>query len=485
MASAMRSSEQEYKPRIEFGADGIRGRLGEWPFISSIAVRIGQALGRFLLRRCDDPTAILGRDTRPSGARLLPCLAAGLVDQGVNAINVGIMTTPGVAFLTRRLQADLGVIVSASHSPLQYNGIKLVRQNGLRLQREDEIEIESLISALLDEPPECAAVLGQETDGEHLIELYIQDHIQRCPVQSLEGLRIVIDCADGAASRLAPEVLRRLGADLFVINDGIEGKSINFECGSEHVRTRPEDLARVVRGHDAAYGFALDGDGDRLVVVDSQAHLFDGHDLLLVLASHFHSQRLLRGDAVVTVHLANRGLAEALEHIGVRTIYTDKGDKNIEAAMWGGDYLLGGEPGGNIIINDGNHTAADAVYTSVVLAGILVNSRGVGLSTLAAPLKRRPQVIKSFELSTRVTLEQRAFLQEEIERKLIRLGQDGRIQFWDSSTEKDVVRVMVEGSHNCKLEEVAAMTEHVCDLIRQAAGGRVESLGLDLSSRQR
>ena len=363
---------EEGMPRVEFGADGIRGVAGEWPLLPHVAVRIGEALGQFVRGRSEHPFIVIGRDTRPSGADLLPCLAAGLTGQGVDVINPGVMATPGVGFLARRLRADLGVIVSGSDDPPEYNGIKLVGPNGLRLQREEEIEIESLISELVHRTVGYATTPGQQTDGQHLIELYIQDHVKRCPAESLEGLKVVLDCANGATSRVAPEAFRRLGAEVVVINDAVEGKSINYRCGSEYTREHPQDLVEVVRRHDAAYGFALDGDGDRLVVVDPDSRVFDGNHLLFVLGMYFRSQRLLRGDAVVTTRLANRGFEEALSRAGIRTVYTGNGDKNLEAAMWGGDYLLGGEPGGNIIINDGHHTAADAVYTALVLGGVLV-----------------------------------------------------------------------------------------------------------------
>jgi phosphoglucosamine mutase len=196
--------------RIEFGSDGIRGIVDEWPFLSPVVVRIGKALGQYVLKRSEHPSMVIGRDTRPSGEKLLHCLTAGLTGQSVDVINLGVMTTPGVAFFAKRLEADLGVIVSASHSPLEYNGIKLVKQNGLRLQREEEIEVESLISDFVSKAVNLADTTGQETDGRHLIEFYIQDHVECCPITSLKGLRVVLDCADGATSRVAPPAFSRL-----------------------------------------------------------------------------------------------------------------------------------------------------------------------------------------------------------------------------------------------------------------------------------
>jgi len=456
--------------RVEFGADGIRGIAGEWPLIPAIAVRIGQALGQFVYGRSGHSSVVIGRDTRPSGAELLHNLSAGLTGQGVDVINLGVMTTPGVAFLARRLQSDLGVIVSASHSPYEYNGVKVVESNGLRLQREEEIEVESLIEGYVAAKAiEPAITLGQQTDGQHLIELYIQDHVKSCPAKSLEGLKIILDCADGAASRVAPEAFRRLGAEIVAVNCAVEGKSINYRCGSEYVREHPRDLVQVIQQHGAAYGFAFDGDGDRLVVVDADGWVFEGDDLLFVLAMYFRSQGFLRGDVIVTTRLANRGLEEALRHAGIQTVYTSKGDKNLEAAMWGGDYLLGGETGGNIIINDGHHTAADAVYAALVLGGALVEDRDISLREMAAPLRKRPQIIVSFEMTNKLILEQRETLQEQVRDVQAELREDSRVLFWESSTEPGVFRVMVEGDRESTLEEVSRTANAVRQLIQQTA----------------
>lgn len=458
-------------PRIEFGTDGIRGIVEEWPFVPHIVVRIGQALGQYVSGRPrrERPFVVIGRDTRPSGTGIVHCLEAGLRDQGVDVIDLGIMTTPGVAFLTRRLQADLGVIVSASHSPFEYNGIKLLRYNGLRLQREEEIEIEALADYCIAQAPNLAADPGQRTEGQHLVENYIQDHVAWCPARSLEGFKIVLDCADGAASRVAPEAFQRLGADAIAVNCAVEGRNINRHCGSEHVREHPQDLIEAMQRHGAAYGFAFDGDGDRLVVVDSGGRVFDGTDLLFVLAMYFHSQNLLREDSVVTTSIANRGLEEALGESSIQAVYTKKGDKNLEAAMWAGDYLLGGEVSGNIIINDGHHTAADAIYTALVLAGVLVRDPDISLRDWAASLQKHPQVTISFPMPNTITVEQRESLDDQIREKEAALGEGSRILYWSASTEPGTFRVMVEGSRDSTLDEASKTADAIRQLIQQAA----------------
>ncbi len=457
-------------PRVEFGADGIRGIAGKWPIQPPVMVRIGQALGQYIRERSEHPFVVMGRDTRPSGSELMTCLTAGLSDQGIDVIDLGVMTTPGVAFIARQQKADLGISVSASHSPYEYNGIKLVKRNGLRLQREEEIEVETLIDNCLSETSELASLPGDQTDGQNLIELYIQDHVRRCPVDSLEGLKIVLDCADGAASRVAPEVFRRLGANVVVINDTIAGRSINFECGSEYTRAHPHHLVSVMQRYNAVYGFSFDGDGDRLVVVDREGQIFDGHDLVFVLALYFRSQDLLWDDTVVTCHHANRGLEEALAAEGIQTVYTRNGDKNLEAAMWDGDYLLGGEPGGNIIINDGHHTAADAVYAALVLSGIMVYNRGIELREMIAPLRKRPQLTKSVKLSAMPTLGQERILREEIGKRKAELGAGSRILYWPSSTEPGVFRIMVEGGCKSTHEQVERTAVALSQFVQEAVG---------------
>jgi phosphoglucosamine mutase len=431
-------------------------------------VQIGQALGQYTLERSRHPVVVVGRDTRPSGRELLPCLVAGLLSQGVDVINLEIITTPGVAFLARRQHADLGIVITASHNPLDYNGIKLVGPNGLRLQREEELEIEDLIEEFSARAHDHARVPGKQTDGRNLKDIYIADHVQRCPTHSLRRLRVILDCADGAVSPIAPEVFRRLDANYCVVNSALDTKNIMYHCGSEHVRQDPRDLLRIMEEMEADYGFAFDGDGDRLVVVDRDARVYDGNDLLYALARHVYAEPQWEGDAVVTIYHANRGLEEALAELSVRTEYTRNGDKFLEAAMWAGGYMLGGEPGGNIIINDGHHTAADAIYAAVLLGGILAQNPDTTLYEIALPFKRRPQVTTSLELEGNLTLSQRRDLEARIREWEHALGGEGRILFWPSSTQPGVFRLLVEGGRESRLQSVLAVHEKICQFVENA-----------------
>ncbi len=462
-------------PKIEFGTDGIRGIAGEWPLISFNLVQIGQALGQFMRSRSVHPVAVVGRDTRPTGSEFLSCLIAGLDSQGIDVVDLGVMTTPGVAFLTRRLEADLGIAISASHSPVQYNGIKVIGPKGLRLQREDEIEIERLIENGPISPIDCEDSPAQRISGKHLIELYVSDHTEHYPIMSLNSLHVVLDCANGAAARVAPDAFRQLGARVTVVSDALEGMRINHQCGSEHAREFPADLADIVREHEADYGYAFDGDGDRLTVVDAAGHMFDGNDLLFVLARHYRSQGQLHTNTIVTTHLANSGLIEALGRIGIQTVLTSKGDKNLEAAMWGGGHLLGSEPIGNVIINDGYHTAADAVYTALVLSRILVYNQPVSLAEMVAPLYKRLQKTVTLDLQASPALERA--VQEEARRRQAELGNGGRVLCWGATTEPGRFRIMVEGSPGSTLAEVSQITDDICQAIRTMANNKPTTEG--------
>jgi phosphoglucosamine mutase len=465
--------------RIEFGADGIRGYAGEWPVLSPVMFRIGQAIGEFLNRRTTHASVVLGRDTRPSGGNLLANLAGGLMDQGVDVINLQVMTTPGVAFLTRRLGTDLGIVISASHNPLEMNGIKIVRSNGLRLVREEELEIEVLIQQAVEHSLEANSMTGSETSGEHLIDLYVQAHVeefyQQFKSDSLNGLAVVLDCSNGAASGIAPQVFSGLGARFQVINDTVSGKSINYRCGSEFARENPACVAEIIQEASAQYCFAFDGDGDRLIVIDRMGNVFDGNNLLYTLSGYYHARKELRNNTVVTINHTNRGLEEALEKLSIRTMYTNNGDRHLEAALWGKNYLLGGEPGGNIIFNDGNHTAADAIYTALLLGGILQHYDGIALYELNNDLEEslldHPQLTRSVDIHTILDSSRQAALQEEWRRREQELGEGFRIHIWHSTTETGKYRVLVEGSGRDSRAQVEATGEDLCRFVQKLVSG--------------
>ena len=471
---------------VRFSADGIRGIAGRWPFDTDGPAIIGRAIGRYLADFNRQPVVVVGRDTRASGKAIAAGLRAGLLEAGVNVINLGIMTTPGVAYLARRQQADLGISISASHNPPHYNGIKLVDRLGLRLQREDEMAIEALIATSAEAEFYPRGSAGEWTDGSHLGRFYIYDHAPEARSASLAGLKLVLDCAHGAASAIAPEVFRRLGADVLVVNADPNGENINHQAGSEHVRQHPEDLIRLVRTYGASYGFAFDGDGDRLVVVDDAGYLYAGDDLLFALATYFHARGELREATVVTTHTTNRGLDAALGGFGIRVIRVGKGDRAVEAAMWsGGGHTLGGEQVGNILINDGRHTAADAIYAATILADIL-HAEKVALRERVASYRKWPQILAAMRIVGEVPpdlgfrLEQHLREREEALRSC--LGAECRALAWPSSTETGLVRLMVEGGATATIEVVREEVASLCRSLQEAIRGIGPCVGVSALS---
>jgi phosphoglucosamine mutase len=444
--------------RVEFGADGIRGIAGHFPIDRATVPAIGKAFAIFARHFDPHPTVVVGRDTRPSGPWIKDSLIGGLLAQGAHVMDLGVMTTPCVAYLLRRAQADMGLVVSASHSPHEYNGIKVLGPGGLRLQREQEMELEVLCEECLVAEPRTAPRNGEYTEGRLLINFYVREHVRfdwsslgLAAAPSLAGFRVVLDCADGAASVVAPRVFAELGAAVRAVHDSPDGSTINYASGSEHARRDPALLAALANEHGAGYAFAFDGDGDRLVVVDRAGRVYDGNDLLYALARVFAARGLLRSRTVVTSPLANGGLASALAALGIKTLYVSKGDRNVEQAMWSGGHFLGGEEGGNIIINDGRHTAADALYTALALA-LVLQADGVSLRALTEGLVKHRRVTHSFKLPWSDALFQR--LKPLLWQAQVELGEGSRALLWPASTEPGLMRLLIEGGPDTSLERV-------------------------------
>lgn len=497
--------------RLKFGADGIRYVAGQWPLTPQNAIYIGQALGRFVRSittssivsdsggedNCP-PTVVLGRDTRDRSDWVADGIEHGLLSQDVEVISVGVMPTPGIAFLTRSYAADLGVSVTASHNPWEYNGVKVFNRWGQRLLVEQERAIEDLIDdyidgkAASDEPPSLdlsahsladvlrdhtARIAGENLVGKYILDhvTYIRDHVLAPPVDSFKGFKVVLDCAHGAVSTVAPRVFTDLGADVIVRNSYAKGKLINHESGSEYVRQHRDELVDVVRQNGAAYGFAFDGDGDRLLVVDAEGRLFDGVDILYLLAVHLQARNLMRKRVLVTTPISNSGLTEALRPLGIKVRQPEgKGDRALEKEMWAKGYRLGGEYTGNIIINDGHHTAADAVYTALYLTGLLVQHPGRSLHDLTANLHKRPQVMAWTRIRQRHDLRSHRPLRARIKQAEQVLGKGAVLFPWFSSTESDLCRVMLEAKRDCAIDKVAVQAEGILTVVRELCGSHDE-----------
>jgi phosphoglucosamine mutase len=418
-----------------FGTDGIRGRVGEHPITAEFMLKLGWATGRVLGRAGGD-LVIIGKDTRISGYMFESALEAGLSAAGIDIRLLGPMPTPGIAYLTRTLHACAGIVISASHNPYFDNGIKFFSRQGAKLPDEVEFAIEEE----LDKPMETvdSARLGKAERVDDAGGRYIEFCKSTVPMSlSLRGLKLVVDCANGATYNVAPSVFDELGAS--VINIGVEpdGLNINQDCGS----TRPEWLQKAVRDHGADAGIALDGDGDRVIMVDSRGELVDGDELLFIIACSRQRQGKLSGSVVGTL-MSNLGLEHALQAQGIAFERARVGDRYVLECLQQGGGTLGGESSGHIICLDRTTTGDGVVAALQVLAAMVQEGRP--LHELKVGMKKYPQHMINVPVSRGVNLETVPVVQEAVRAVERRLNGRGRVLLRPSGTEP-VVRVMVEG----------------------------------------
>lgn len=418
-----------------FGTDGIRGRVGEHPITAEFMLKLGWATGRVLGRAGGD-LVIIGKDTRISGYMFESALEAGLSAAGIDIRLLGPMPTPGIAYLTRTLHACAGIVISASHNPYFDNGIKFFSRQGAKLPDEVEFAIEEE----LDKPMETvdSARLGKAERVPDAGGRYIEFCKSTVPMSlSLRGLKLVIDCANGATYNVAPSVFDELGAS--VVNIGVEpdGLNINQDCGS----TRPEWLQKSVRDHGADAGIALDGDGDRVIMVDNRGELVDGDELLFIIACSRQRQGKLGGSVVGTL-MSNLGLEHALQAQGIAFERARVGDRYVLERLQQGGGTLGGESSGHIICLDRTTTGDGVVAALQVLAAMVQEGRP--LHELKAGMKKYPQHMINVPVSRGVNLETAPIVQDAVRAVERRLNGRGRVLLRPSGTEP-VVRVMVEG----------------------------------------
>ena len=444
---------------VRFGTDGIRGRAGS-DLTTEVAYCLGMAVAEVLgPRRC-----IVGRDTRESGPLLSAALVAGLGEAGADdPYDVGVLPTPGVAHLCAA-QGTIGAVISASHNPFFDNGIKVLGPGGTKLRDDDEAAIEAALARLLDhaivpslQPPALldSAPSAVAEYSDHLVAIL--------PPDALAGMSIVVDCANGAASAVAPEVLRRLGATVHVIGDQPDGQTINDGVGSTH----PERLAAEVLRHGAQLGLALDGDADRLIAVDEDGDIVDGDALLCLFALDAKRAGRLAGDGLVVTVMSNLGLHRAMAAAGIEVVTVAVGDRHVASALDERGLILGGEQSGHIIFAD-LATTGDGALTGIMLAD-LVRRSGESLSALASSaLEIFPQVLEAVHGIAASHLGSATRVHERIAELEIALGDDGRILVRASGTEP-VVRVMVEASDAGVARAVA---DELCDLVTEELGAQ-------------
>jgi phosphoglucosamine mutase len=454
--------------KIEFGTDGVRGKAGAWPIDAAGARQIGHGIGAYLCEQTARPRVMVGRDTRQSGAELAAALARGLTLHDVQIVDVGVITTAGVAYLTRHLKMDAGVVISASHNPWTENGIKVIGADGCKLSDEQEQALEQAVNRPIDPHSEQRSV-GQLKLAPELVNDYI-DHLVR-PFQDIDlsRLKIALDCSNGAASPIAAQCFERLGCHAIVIHAEPDGTNINHQCGSEVVREGRSDLSEIVTSQGLQLGAAFDGDADRVVLVDETGHLVDGDHILYILATHLKDKNGLPGNAVVTTTMANRGLDEVLAAQGIAVIRTPVGDKYIVREMQANGYKIGGEQSGHIIIYDDTHTTGDGVYSALFVASILAAADFSSLGDMARPLQKFPQVIVSARVASKPDLKSLPEFEREYQRISECLGAGAVINARYSGTEL-LFRVMIEGTLQHQLPDIAQYAVILGRSVQAAAG---------------
>jgi phosphoglucosamine mutase len=432
--------------RRYFGTDGIRGRANG-VITPELALRVGQATGTAFRRGDHRHRVVIGKDTRLSGYMIETALVAGFTSVGMDVLLLGPMPTPAVAMLTRSMRADLGVMISASHNPYDDNGIKLFGPDGYKLTDELEHEIEKLIDGNVAKRLAKSADLGRarRIDGVH--DRYIEFAKRTLPKNmSLEGLRVVVDCANGAAYRVAPEALWELGAEVFTVGTDPDGFNINKDCGS----TAPEAIRRKVVEMRADVGIALDGDADRVIVVDERGRIVDGDQLMAVIAESWKEDDRLARPGIVGTVMSNLGLERHLKGQKIELVRTPVGDRYILEHMREHGYNVGGEPSGHIILSDYATTGDGFVAALQVLAVVKKNNRPV--SDVCHRFDPLPQILKNVRYRNGQPLEH-AEVRSAIADAEQRLGRRGRLIIRPSGTEP-VIRVMGEGDDKILVEEV-------------------------------
>jgi phosphoglucosamine mutase len=445
--------------RRYFGTDGIRGLANKHPMTSEVALKVGMAAGKLFQNGSHRHRVVIGKDTRLSGYMLEAALMSGFTSVGMDVFLLGPMPTPAVAMLTRSLRADLGVMISASHNRSHDNGIKLFDPDGYKLSDEVELEIERLIEGPSEPLLAAADRIGRATRVESAQERYIEFAKRTLPKNlKLTGLRIVIDCAHGAAYKVAPEALWELGAEVIKIGVDPDGHNINYKCGS----TAPDALIEKVREVRADIGIALDGDADRVVIVDEKGHIVDGDQLMAVIAESWHRRGKLSAGGIVATVMSNLGLERYLKDHGLSLARTPVGDRYVVEHMRRHGYNVGGEQSGHIVLSDFTTTGDGLVSSLQVLACVVATGKPV--SEVCARFTPLPQILQNVRYASGKPLDDKR-VRKAIEGAKQQLGDTGRLVIRPSGTEP-VIRVMAEGDDE-KL--VSTVVGDIVEAVKAAA----------------
>ncbi|HEX7057028.1 MAG TPA: phosphoglucosamine mutase [Bacilli bacterium] len=442
-----------------FGTDGVRG-VANQGLTPELAYKIGRCGGFVLAGETKRPKVLIGRDTRISGEMLEAALVAGLLSIGADVVRLGVITTPGVAYLTKSRKADAGVMISASHNPVEDNGIKFFGRDGFKLLDDVELEIEKLLDAQSDTLPRPTGEnIGSVTDDAAAKFAYA-DYLRSTVSSTFSGLKIVLDCAHGAASELAPKIFRDMGADVIALCASPNGLNINDRCGSTH----PEQLRQEVVRQKADIGLAFDGDADRLIAIDETGAEVDGDFVLAICGDAMNRKGKLRKGTVVTTVMSNIGFFKAAERLRLNTEQTAVGDRYVMEEMRRGGYNLGGEQSGHVIFLDYN-TTGDGMLTGLQLVHTLRES-GKKLSELKSIMHKYPQVLVNVRDVDKAGLSGNAAINRMIDEAKRVLGDNGRVLVRPSGTEP-LIRVMVEGPDKAEIEGLA---EKIAGTIKEQLG---------------
>jgi phosphoglucosamine mutase len=447
-----------------FGTDGIRGVANVDPMTSEMALQLGRAIA-YVFRRGERRHKILiGKDTRLSGYMLETAMASGICSMGVDVLLVGPLPTPGIAFLTRSLRADAGVVISASHNPFQDNGIKFFAANGFKLPDDVELEIERLladesIARLRPTATEIGKAFRVDDAGGRY-NVFVKNTFPRH--LSLDGLRVAIDCANGSGYRVGPEVLSELGADVVALGVDPDGENINRDCGTLH----PERLARAVRESGCNLGIALDGDADRAIFVDEKGDVLDGDEVLAMASAEMLKQGTLEKRTVVATVMSNLGLEQAIEDLGGHVVRSPVGDRYVVEQMLRDGYNLGGEQSGHIVFLQ-HTTTGDGLVTALFVLGLVVES-GRPLSELRRVMRRIPQVLLNVRVAEKRAITALSGVQRAIRSAEQLLERRGRVVVRYSGTEP-LVRVMLEGENS---DQIRRLAEDIASAFQQELGVR-------------
>ena len=448
--------------RKYFGTDGIRGRANQFPMTPEIAMKVGMAVGVAFRNGSHRHRVVIGKDTRLSGYMIENALVAGFTAAGMDVFLLGPVPTPAVAMLTRSLRADVGVMISASHNPFHDNGIKLFGPDGYKLSDEIELLVERLIDQDLNKSLATSSELGRAKRIDGIHDRYIEFAKRTLPREvSLNGLRIVIDCANGAAYKVAPAVLWELGADVVTMHNEPNGVNINVDCGSTH----PESLQAKVHEVRADIGIALDGDADRVLIVDENGTVIDGDQLMAVIADDWQETGRLAAPSVVATIMSNLGMERFLNSKGIDLVRTKVGDRYVVEHMREHGFNVGGEQSGHIVLSDFSTTGDGLISALQVLAS--VKKAGRPVSEVCAKFEPVPQVLKNVRFAGGKPLEDRHVI-AAIEDAKNRLGSVGRLVIRPSGTEP-LIRVMAEGDDQGLVETVVDELIAVIGSVRAAA----------------